>query len=184
LEGLDHTKPIRVGGHSGQSTCPGPNNTTFESEFPSGGAGFFFSVRLLEIMQPHLTNYVENIWPRNDAASDVALSCLATQLGINLTKRVAFWDHPPAFTLAENGREKFHKESEPNNFHYIKPDEMYALDEFYVNQHMDRLINDQNWNELIEFTRRFVSSHYVLLRKKRRECTLPTIGNEVKINYG
>jgi hypothetical protein len=59
---------------------------------------------------------------------------------------------------------------------------MYALDEFYVNQHMDRLINDQNWDELIEFTRRFVSSHYVLLRKKRRECTLPKIEDEVKLN--
>jgi len=36
----------------------------------------------------------------------------------------------------------------------------------YVNQHIDRLINDQNWNELIQFTRRFMSNHYILLRKK------------------
>jgi len=185
LEGLDYTKPIRVGGHSGRCDCPGPNNTRVKGEFPSGGAGFFFSMKLLEMLQPHLTNYVENVWPRNSEVSDVALSCLATtQLGIGLTKRVAFWAHPPAFTLAENGRDRFHKESEPNDFHYIKPDEMYALDEFYVNQHMDRLINDQNWSELVEFTRRFVSSHYVLLRKKRRECTLPKIEDEVKINNG
>ena len=58
---------------------------------------------------------------------------------------------------------------------------MYALDEFYVNQHMDRLINDRNWDEFIEFSRRFVSSHYVLLRKKRRECKLPLIGGQVKL---
>jgi hypothetical protein len=182
LQGLDYTKPYRVGGHWGHCDCPGPNNTVIKGEFPSGGAGFFFSMKLLEIMQPHLTNYVENVWPRNSEISDVALSCLATQLGVGLTKQVAFWAHPPAFTLREDGREKFHKESEPNDFHYIKPDEMYALDEFYVNQHMDRLINDQNWDELIEFTRRFVSSHYVLLRKKRRECTLPKIEDEVKLN--
>jgi len=73
-------------------------------------------------------------------------------------------------------------ESEPNNYHFIKPNEMYALDEFYVNQHFDRLVNDENWNELIEFTRRFISSHYELLRKKRRECTLPKIDDEVKSN--
>jgi Holliday junction resolvase len=36
----------------------------------------------------------------------------------------------------------------------------------YVNQHTDRLINDQNWNELIQFIRRFMSNHYILLRKK------------------
>lgn len=179
LEGLNHTEPIRVGGHWGKCTCPGPNGTQFPGEFPSGGAGFFFSMRLLEIMQPHLTNYVDNVWPRNSEISDVALSCLATQLGVGLTKQVAFWAHPPAFTLGENGRARFHEQPEPNDFHYIKPDEMYALDEFYVNQHMDRLINDENWEEYIEFTRRFVASHYVLLRKKRQECTLPKIPDEV-----
>jgi hypothetical protein len=182
LDGLDYRKPIRVGGHWGRHSCPGPNQTQFQTEFPSGGAGFFFSMKLLEIMQPHLTNYVENVWPRTSEISDVALSCLATQLGVGLTKQVAFWAHPPLFTLNENNRQNFHKESEPNNFHYIKPDEMYALDEFYVNQHMDRLINDQNWNEFIKFTRRFVSSHYVLLRKKRQECTLPKVGDEIKYN--
>jgi hypothetical protein len=184
LEGLDYTKPIRVGGYLGECTCPKYNNTKFQCEFPSGGAGFFFSMKLLEIMQPHLTNYVENVWPRDSELSDVALSCLAAQLGVGLTKQVAFWGHSPASTIAEYGREKFHKESEPNGFHYIGPDEMYALDEFYVNQHIDRLNNDQNWSELIEFTRRFVSSHYVLLRKKRRECTLPKVEDEVKINNG
>lgn len=179
LEGLNPNKPIRVGGHWGKCSCPGPNGTVFEGEFPSGGAGFFFSMKLLEILQPHLTNYVENVWPKNSEVSDVALSCLATQLGVGLTKQVAFWAHPPAFTLQENGRARFHEQSEPNDFHYIKPDEMYALDEFYVNQHMDRLINDGNWKEYVEFTRRFVASHYVLLRKKRQECTLPKVPDEV-----
>ncbi|CAF1014834.1 unnamed protein product [Rotaria sordida] len=184
LDGLDYTKPIRVGGHWGTCDCLGPNGTKIPGEFPSGGAGFFFSMKLLEIMQPHLTNYVENVWPRGNVASDVALACLAEQLGVRLTKQVGFWAHAPAFTLAENGRERFHREPEPNDFHYVGPDEMYALDEFYVNQHMDRLINDENWDELIRVTRRFVSSHYELLRKKRRECTLPVIGEEVKLPTG
>ncbi|CAF1471474.1 unnamed protein product [Rotaria sordida] len=184
LNDLDYTKQIRVGGHWGHCECPGPKGTTFRAEFPSGGAGFFFSMKLLEIMQPHLTNYIENIWPRTSELSDVALACLATQLGVKLTKEVGFWAHPPESTLVENKRRKFHKESEPNNFHYIKPDEMYALDEFYVNQHMDRLINDQNWDGLIQFIRRFVTSHYELLRKKRRECTLPKVNDQSKQNNG
>ncbi len=181
LDGLDYTKPILLGGHSGQHLCLGKIKPEMTVEFPSGGAGFFFSLKLLEMMQPHLTNFVENIWPKTSEISDVALTCLAAQLGVRLTKQVAFWAHPPTFTLHEEGRERFHQEIEPNDFHYIKPDEMYALDEFYVNQHMDRLINDKNWNEFIQFTRRFVSSHYELLRKKRRECTLPKIENETKL---
>ena len=120
IDGLNYTKPILVGGYLWQHSCPGPNKTQFITEFPSGGAGFFLSMKLLELMQPHLTNYVENVWPRTSEISDVALSCLATQLGIRLTKQVAFWGHPPAFMLQEIGREKFHKEPEPNGFHYIK----------------------------------------------------------------
>ena len=60
LDGLDYNKPIRLGGHWGRHPCFGSNGSTFQAEFPSGGAGFFFSMKLLEIMQPHLTNYVEN----------------------------------------------------------------------------------------------------------------------------
>ena len=178
LDGLDYQKPTLVGGHWGVHPCPGPNGTQYLAEFPSGGAGFFYSMTLLELVQPHLTNYVENVWPRTSEVSDVALACLTTQLKVSLTKQVGFWAHPPAFTLGENGRARFHAEPEPNDFHYIKPDEMYALDEFYVNQQMDRLVNDENWDEFVRFTRRFVASHYELLRKKRRECTLPKIGNE------
>ena len=182
IDGLDYTRPLLVGGHSDRRLCLGSTNPKMTVEFPSGGAGFFFSMKLLEIMQPHLTNFVEKVWPRTSEISDVALTCLAAQLGVRLTKQVGFWSYPPAFTLREIGRTKFHKEMEPNNFHYVKPDEMYALDEFYVNQHIDRLIKDKNWKELTEFIRRFVSSHYELLRKKRRECTLPKIENVIKLN--
>mgnify|MGYP001045671752 CR=1 FL=1 len=180
IEKYDYTQPYLIGGHSGRHECLGKNRSRTAVEFPSGGAGFFYSFKLLEMLQPHLTDYVENVWPNNSEISDVALACLVSDLGVTLTREVAFLAHPPAFTLAEQSYGRFHAQQEPNNFHYIQPDEMYALDEFYVNQHMDRLINDKKWEELIEFNRRFVSSHYVLLRKKRKECTLPPIGNEVK----
>lgn len=177
LEGLDYRQAILLGGHWGTHGCFGPNGKTDQADFPSGGAGFFFSAKLLETMQPHLIDYVENVWPKTSVASDVALACLAKQLGVKLTKRSGFWAHPPRFTLKENPRERFHADSEPNDFHYVQPDEIYALDEFYVHQQMDRLINDKNWKELIEFSRRFVISHYDVLRKKRRECSLPKIVN-------
>jgi hypothetical protein len=179
LDGLDYTKPILLGGHTGHHECLGQKKPLVV-EFPTGGAGFFFSMKLLELMQPNLTNYVENVWPRTSEISDVALTCLAAELGVKVTKRGGFWHQPPALAVKEHGRKKYHKEPEPNGNHYVKPDEMYALDEFYVNQHMDRLINDENWNELIQFTRRFISSHYELLRKKRQECILPKIENEIK----
>ena len=182
LEGLDYRRALLVGGHPGVHQCLGRNESNLVVEFPSGGAGFFFSMKLLEMMQPHLTSYVEHDWPRGSEMSDVALTCLAARLGVTLTRAVGFWAHPPAFTLQEDGRTRFHAEPEPNDFHYIKPDEMYALDEFYVNQHMDRLINDENWTELTRFTRRFVASHYELLRKKRRECSLPSIANATRVS--
>ncbi|CAF2129713.1 unnamed protein product [Rotaria magnacalcarata] len=175
LDGLDYTEPLLVGGHSGHHTCLGDINPKITVEFPSGGAGFFLSMKLFEMMQPNLTNFVENVWPRTSEISDVALTCLAAQLGVRITRREGFWSHAPGEMLRAHGRARFHKDPEPNGFHYVQPDEMYALDEFYVNQYMDRLISDRNWNELIQFTRRFVSSHYELLRKKRRECTLPKI---------
>ncbi|CAF3412177.1 unnamed protein product, partial [Rotaria sp. Silwood2] len=78
LDGLDYTKPILIGGHSGKRQCLGKTNPKITVEFPSGGAGFFLSMKLLEIMQPHLTNFVDNIWPRTSEISDVALTCLAT----------------------------------------------------------------------------------------------------------
>lgn len=177
LDGLDYRQPVFLGGHSGKYPCFGPNGTRFTAEFPSGGAGFFFSMKLMEMLQPHLTNHYENVWPKTSDLSDVALACLVHQLGVPLTKKVGFWAHAPAFTMKENGQARFHAELEPNNFHYVQPDEMHALDEFYVDQQIDRLANDQNWPELLALTRRFVSSHYELLRKKRNECTLPKIGN-------
>ncbi|CAF1252375.1 unnamed protein product [Rotaria sp. Silwood1] len=180
LNDLDYTKPILLDDHLDQYSCPTKNHRTFTIESSSDGTGIFLSMKLLEIMQPHLINYIENIWPNTSELFDVALSCLANELGVKLTKKIEFSTYPSIFTLVEDKYEKFHNESESNSFHYIKSDEIYELDEFYIHQHMDRLIYDQNWNEFIPFIRRFMASHYELLRKKRRECTLPKVGNPVK----
>ena len=179
LDSYDYQKPFFIGGHSGTATCPDINNEKLEIEFPSGGAGFFISSKLLELLIPHLTNYVENIWPRTinecGACSDVALTCLIYRLGIQVNKVSGFWAHNPNRTLELDGRDKLHEDPEPNNFHYVSAGEMYDLDEFYTFLHIDRLINDQNWEELTNYIRVFTASHYELLRIKRAECTLPEI---------
>jgi hypothetical protein len=168
LDGLDYTQPMLVGSYIGREYCPGKKNTTYSIPFPSGGAGFFFSFTLLEIMQPHLSHYVENVWPQDSINSDVALTCLADKLGVSLTGVSGFWRDTPMATLKEHGRENLHNDTEINSFHYISPEEMYSLDEFYAFQHVDRLANDGNLHELTEFTTRFIAAHYELLRLKRR----------------
>lgn len=175
LDDLDYRKPLFIGGHSGPVKCLDKDNTKTVVQFASGGAGFFLSFKLLEMLQPHLIDFVENRWPNSSDISDVAMACLINHVGVKLLRKEGFWAHPPDFTYNENGRKRFHADQEPNDFHYIKPDEMHALDEFYVHQRLDRLIADRNWEEYVEFTRRFVVSHYEILRRKRRECTLPVV---------
>jgi hypothetical protein len=178
IDGLNFAQPLLVGGQSTLYQCPGPKGKRFYIDQPSVNAGYFLSIKALELLQPHLNNYSEKVWKDSPELSDAALCCLAAQLQIRLQKREGFWGNTPQQTLTWTGRDKYHKEPEPNNYHYIKPNEMYALDEFYVNQHMDRLIKSQNWRQLSEYSRRFVASHYELIRKKRRECTLPIIEHE------
>ena len=180
LDAYDYTKPFLIGGHSGSAVCPDGKDTKTPISYPSGGAGFFISSKLLELMMPHLSNYVENIWPSKSKqcgeCSDIALTCLIHKLGINLTKMPGFWSHNPDLTIQLEGRQALHSDKEPNNFHYVSPNEMYDLDEFYSFQYIDRLINDENWIELSEYIRTFVSSHYEILRIKRSECKLPKAG--------
>jgi len=179
LDTYDHTKPFFIGGHNGIETCREGNSKIHKISFPSGGAGFFISSKLLELMIPHLTDYVENIWPRNlsqcGECSDVALTCLIYKLGIQPTIMPGFWVHTPDRTLDFDGRIELHSDPEPNTFHYVSHGEMYDLDEFYSFQHIDRLVNNQNWKELTEYIRIFVSSHYEILRIKTSECTLPKV---------
>ncbi|CAF1220542.1 unnamed protein product [Rotaria sp. Silwood1] len=176
LDPFDATQPLLIGGHSGQERCLNAITRKFHPvTFPSGGAGFFFSAKLLELMQPHLSNYVENVWPKGSESSDVALTCLAWTLGVNVTEVAGFWAFSPITTLHQDGQKVFHADSEPNTYHYVSPEEMYYIDEFYAYQHVDRLANDGNWLELTAFIRQFIASHYHLLRLKNKECKLPTV---------
>ncbi len=105
----------------------------------------------------------------------MAVNCLAESLGIRPSFVPGFWAFTPEQTLKDNLRGGIHSDPEPNTFHYVLPTSMYILDEFYVFQHIDRLANDNNLEELVNFTRRFVAAHYELLRIKKAECTLPTV---------
>ena len=96
-------------------------------------------------------------------------------MNIKPTFLPGFWAYDPQSTLRDSGRDQLHSALEPNTFHYVHPLAMYILDEFYVHQLLDRLENDENFVELMKFTRQFVLAHYQLLRLKRAECTLPTI---------
>ncbi len=105
----------------------------------------------------------------------MAINCLAKSMGYNPSFVPGFWASSPEQTLKDSGRHQLHADPEPNTFHYVHPTSMYILDEFYVFQHIDRLRNDNNLAELVDFTRKFVAVHYELLRIKKIECTLPTI---------
>ena len=96
-------------------------------------------------------------------------------MGVKPTLVPGFWLFSPEETLKRDGREKLHADPEPNTFHYVQPTPMYNIDEFYVFQLIDRLANDGNLDELVKFTRKFVATHYEILRIKKAECTLPTV---------
>ena len=179
LDPYPHTKPLLVGGHSGEADCRDSEGRMHTIKFPSGGPGLFLSSKLMEMLMPHLTDYVDKVWPSISKGcsecSDVALTCLIFKLGIRLTEMPGFWHNNPDQTLVYDGRKAFFQDPEPNNYHYVPPAEMYDLDEFYAFQFIDRLVRDHNWQELTAYTRTFVASHYETLRVKRSECTLPAI---------
>ena len=101
-------------------------------------------------------------------------------MGIHPSLVSGFWPTTPEQAIKEAGRKKLHADAEPNTFHYVQPTSMYVLDEFYTFQHIDRLANDHNLDELVKFTRKFVAAHYELLRIKKEECTLPTVNSTKK----
>lgn len=96
-------------------------------------------------------------------------------MGVRPSYVPGFWAFSPEQTLKDSGRKQLHADPEPNTFHYVHPTSMYILDEFYVFQLIDRLANDGNLDELVKFTRKFVATHYEILRIKQAECTLPTV---------
>jgi hypothetical protein len=90
------------------------------------------------------------------------------KLGVRLTNLSGYWFPNSDHSSELDGQNDEHEDFEPNNFLPISTDEMYDLDEFYSFLHIDRLVNDRNWKALTDYTRSFISSHYDLLKIKRK----------------
>lgn len=173
LENYDYRKPYFLGGSTAINKCFHKNGTSYDSVFVGGNTAHVFSAALMESMYPHLSDYVLSVWPQpnhtSTALSDVALSCLIFSLGHNMTILSGFWRHTPDKVIEEFGLEEALSVKEPSSWHYSHPAMMMDLDEFYAHEFVDRLKNDHNWKELVDFTRLFVTTHYALLRKTYAE---------------
>jgi hypothetical protein len=148
LEAYDFTKPYFIGGCVGFHVCFHKNGTTYKSPFVGGNSAHVFSAALVEALYPHLSMYIESIWPKPNhssaALSDVALSCLIFSLGYNMTIIPGFWRNTPDKIIKEFSLKEALAVQEPSSWHYIKPEEMMDLDEFYTYQYIDRLTHDHN----------------------------------------
>ena len=68
LESFDYRRPYIIGGHFFYYTCYKNKNETLPGIwYPSGGAGFFISAGLMEMMYPKLEPFFQNDWPDNEA---------------------------------------------------------------------------------------------------------------------
>ena len=145
----------------------------YRSPFVGGNSAHVLSAALVEALYPHLSTYIGSVWPEKDhpsvPLSDVALSCLIFSLGYNMTIISGFWRHTPDKTIEEFGLTAALSVKEPSSYHYIQANEMIDLDEFYTYQYIDRLINDHNWKELVDFNRFFIAIHYQRLRQNYEE---------------
>ncbi|CAF3399018.1 unnamed protein product [Rotaria sp. Silwood2] len=175
LEPYNFTQPYFIGGSIGQGICYHQNGTTYESLFVGGNTAHIFSAALVEALYPHLSIYVQSIWPQPNhssaGSSDVALSCLIFSLGYNMTILPGFWRRSPKGIIEEFSLKEALQVEEPSSWHYIHPAQMIDLDEFYTYQYVDRLMNDQNWNELVDFIHLFIGAHYETLRKHQSNDT-------------
>ncbi|CAF1385644.1 unnamed protein product [Rotaria magnacalcarata] len=170
LEPYNFAQPYFIGGSVGEQLCYHKNGTAYKSHFVGGNTAHVFSAALVEALYPHLSVYVETVWPQpNHSAaglSDVALSCLTFSLGYNMTILPGFWGRSPNGIIEEFGLKEALKVQEPSSWHYIHPAQMLDLDEFYSYQYVDRLTNDENWSELVDFFHLFLGTHYEMLRKR------------------
>lgn len=64
LDSFDHTKPLVIGGYPFGHICVKDKNRTVGSiRYPSGGAGFFLSAGMMEMMYPQINPFFEKHWP-------------------------------------------------------------------------------------------------------------------------
>jgi hypothetical protein len=64
LDGFDYTQPLVIGGYPFKHVCYHKKEQTPDViVYPSGGAGFLLSARMMEMMYPKLTDFFEEDWP-------------------------------------------------------------------------------------------------------------------------
>ncbi len=64
LENFDYQKPYVIGGYPFTHQCFKNKNVTLARiSYPSGGAGFFLSAGMMEMMYPKIEPFFENDWP-------------------------------------------------------------------------------------------------------------------------
>ncbi len=67
LESFNHTQPLIIGGYAfGHKCYIEKKETKYGVTYPSGGAGFFLSARMVEMMYPKLNSFFEKDWPISD----------------------------------------------------------------------------------------------------------------------
>lgn len=173
LEFYDYKEPYFIGGSVGDNLCFHKNGSSYKTVFVGGNSAHVYSAKLVDALHPLLSTYVENIWPQPNhtsaGMSDVALSCLIFSLGYNMTVLPGFWKNTPDKIIKEMGLQKLLAVREPSSWHYIEPERMIDLDEFYIYQRVDRLLNDLNWEELTDFYYDFIATHYKIVRKNYRQ---------------
>ncbi len=79
------------------------------------------------------------------------------------------WRNTPDKIIKEFSLKEALAVQEPSSWHYIQPEQMMDLDEFYTYQYVERLTRDRNWKELLNFNRLFIATHYETLRRNYEE---------------
>jgi hypothetical protein len=133
--------------------------------FGSGGAGIFLSRALMAKMIPKLDDFVKRIWPPTVPNVDVATAYLAKLVGHNFQVIGNMFATSPEQALKHH-----HTGAEIENavWHFLHPTKLIDMDEFYLNQKLDRLARmpaEPAARLLLEFSRDFLRSHFKTLRR-------------------
>jgi len=133
--------------------------------FGSGGAGIFLSRALMAKMVPQIDEFVRRVWPPTVPTVDVATAYLAKLQGHRFEVVSNMFATNPEQALKHH-----HTGAEVENavWHFLHPTKMFDMDEFYLNQKLDRIARMPVAHAarlLLEFSRDFVRTHF---RTQRR----------------
>jgi hypothetical protein len=140
-----------------------------EVVFASGGAGLVLSRGLMAKLVPAIPDFIANVWPQGHPAVDVATALLAATLGFKLEVMSNMFGTNPEQAL------KYHHtgaEIENAVWHFMHPTKLFDMDEFYLNQKLDRIARLPPASatlHLVDFMRQFLKSHFHTLRRSYYE---------------